>query len=154
MSAGITAYRKPSQIVKDKMDANGGTIHIPLLNGDLCSIIANKDGQSFTSDKLNHEKVSYEYRVFDVIVEHLLSSPGCAAKKGAGRGKEDKVGTGKCTVDTVLGNIAVNYMGKQYGESCFDPIFVLAAVLEWAGIAHNMRGKIQLTTEYLASLRY
>lgn len=39
---------------------------------------------------------------------------------------------------------AIHYFGKKPGESCFDPAFVLAAVLEWAGIAKNGWGYIQL----------
>ena len=31
-------------------------------------------------------------------------------------------------------------------------VFVLAAVLDWAGIAHNERGYLTLTAEYLARI--
>ena len=39
-------------------------------------------------------------------------------------------------------------MGKKEGESGLDPVFILAAVLDWAGIAKNGRGEIALTAEY------
>lgn len=35
---------------------------------------------------------------------------------------------------------------------CFDPVFVLAAVLDWAGIAHNERGYLTLTADYRSLL--
>lgn len=40
--------------------------------------------------------------------------------------------------------IATEYYGKAEGESTFDPIFVLAAMLQWAGIAENGRGYLRL----------
>lgn len=48
-----------------------------------------------------------------------------------------------------MGAIAVKYFRKQYGESTYDPVFVLAAVLDWAGIATNQRGYLTLTPAYL-----
>ena len=41
---------------------------------------------------------------------------------------------------------------KEHGESVFDPVFVLAAVLDWADIANNERGEIVLTASYKAKL--
>jgi len=54
-----------------------------------------------------------------------------------------------CDEHTVVGAVAKNYAGKKVGDSVFDPVFVLAAVLEWAGIAHNGRGELVLTQQYL-----
>lgn len=90
-----------------------------------------------------------EYTVFDTIVQLLLNSKNYTAPKGNGHGKADKVGYGKCTEDTVMGAIAVKYFRKQYGKSTYDPVFVLAAVLDWAGIATNQRGYLTLTPAYL-----
>jgi len=137
---------KASDIVKRKLYEHNGAVTIPLLDGKLCRITASRDGTFFTSDKLANSK--YEFRVFDVIVDLLLSSAGGRAPKGNGHGKEDKVGYGKCTPDTVLGAIATQYAKKSFGESTFDPVFVLAAVLDWAGIAKNRRGYVELTPEY------
>ena len=47
-----------------------------------------------------------------------------------------------------LGYIAKKYFGKKPGESVYDPVFVLASVLDWAGIAHNQRGYIQLSANF------
>ncbi len=43
-----------------------------------------------------------------------------------------------------MGAIGKYYWGKQEGDSVFDPVFVLAAVLEWADIAYNGRGYLEL----------
>lgn len=72
-----------------------------------------------------------------------LNGVGGKAPKGLGRGK-DKVGYGKCGEETVIYQVATQYYGKKIGESTFDPVFVLAAILEWAGIAENGRGYIKL----------
>lgn len=134
-----------SIFIKEKLYENGGSITIPLLDGKLCRIETCPDGCSFTSDKLNKYRVRYEYQVFDVIIDLLLNSPEYRARKGNAHGKEDKVGYGKCTADTVVGAISIQYNHKSMGESAYDPAFVLAAVLNWAGIAQNQRGYLQLS---------
>ena len=44
------------------------------------------------------------------------------------------------------------YRGYELGASVYDPVFVMAAVLEWAGIAENGRGELILTNEYKSML--
>lgn len=139
-----------SEIIKRKLYESGGDITISLLDGKPCRIVALNDGVSFVSDKLNDYKVPYKYTVFDTIIDLLKASKNGRASKGAARGREDKVGYGKCTSDTVVGTIAINYSQKSTGESTFDPVFVLAAMLDWAGIAKNCRGYIELTNDYRA----
>ena len=118
-------------------------VTIFLLQGQRCKILASCDGQAFTSDRLSYSydhHAFYECRVFDITMALMKSSPGRRARKGNARGKEDKVGFGKCTADTVIGVIAIKYSGKSIGESTYAPIFVLAAILDWTGIVHNRRG--------------
>ena len=138
----LTSVEKASDIVREKLLESGGTAVISLQRGEPCTIILVDKGRAITSDKLNGFR--YELSVFDVIVELLQHSPQGKARKGNSRGPEDKVGRGRCTADTVVGTIAIHYFGKKPGESCFDPVFVLATVLEWAGIAKNGRGYVQL----------
>lgn len=138
----LISSEKASDIVREKLLANGGTAVIPLLEGGLCTISLADRGHAITSDKLNG--FQYALSVFDVIVELLQHSPQGKARKGNAHGHEDKVGCGRCTADTVVGAIAIHYFRKKTGESCFDPVFVLAAVLDWAGIAKNGRGYIIL----------
>ena len=100
-----------------------------------------------TSDKLPI-KPAYDYTVFDVIVD-LLYRQGGSAKKGNGR--NCKLGEAGCEENTVVGTVAL-HRGRKTGDSVFDPVFVLAAVLEWAGIAENGRGELILTKEYAEKL--
>ena len=83
--------------------------------------------------------------MFDVIVSLLFRNGGKARK---GNGRNYKLGYGDCTEDTIVGCIAKEYAGKKEGMSVFDPVFVLSAILDWAGIAHNKRGYLELTAEY------
>ena len=112
--------------------------HIMYTFNGFCKVVI----RYHTLAKLNG--FQYELSVFDVIVELLQHSPQGKARKGNSRGPNDKVGHGRCTSDTVVGAIAIHYFGKKPGESCFDPVFVLAAILEWAGVAKNGRGFLQL----------
>lgn len=141
-----------SEIVRRKLFENKGAITISLLDGKPCRIIASSDGKSFTSDKLNDFKLAFDYSVFDCVVELLKNSNQFRAPKGNGHGKEDKVGYGKCTEDTIVGTIATRYFGKEQGESTYDPTFVIAAVLDWADIAINQRGFVALNPQYIAKL--
>lgn len=138
------AKTKASDIIRMKLLESGGTVTISLLDQKPCTIVVADGGRAFTSDKLNKHKLKFDFFVFDVIIDLLKDSPQHRARKGNAHGKEDKVGYGKCTLDTVMGVVAVHYFGKNKGESCFDPVFVLAAVMDWAGVATNMRGYIQL----------
>ena len=142
----------PSELICKKILNNNGEVSIRLLNGKPCKIIATNDGKAFTSDKLNNCKLFLEFTVFDHIVELLKQSNKYCAPKGNAHGKGDKVGFGRCTEDTVVGTVAIKYFRKKYGDSTCDPTFVLAAVLEWAGIATNGRGFISLSRQYIDSL--
>ena len=136
----VTTFSKQ---VQKKLMSVGGSATIQLLNGDVCHILLDKDNTGFVCDKLNNYSLFYHFEVFDAIQE-LLNQKGGRVLKGAGRGKEDKVGYGKCGLDTVVGYIAYKYSGVKLGSSTFDPVFVLAAVLDWANIARNCRGYIEL----------
>lgn len=135
---------KPSEIIKAKLAENGGRVIVHSAQGLPCEVIAHQDGKSFVSNKLP-VKPAYEYTVFDVIVDLLLKNGGSAKK---GNGRHYKVGHPQCDEHTVVGIIAKQYMGKEDGESVRDPVFVLAAILEWAGIVSNERGRLVLTQSY------
>ena len=137
-----------SEIIKAKLLSCGGRVIVYSARGLPCEIWADADGKSFVSNKLPI-KPNYEYRVFDVIVELLLANGGRARK---GNGRNYKLGEPECDETTVVGAIAKNYAGKKNGESVFAPVFVFAAILEWAGIAHNERGELVLTQNYRSML--
>ena len=131
--------KKASEIIKAKLLDNGGHVTVYTARCLPCEIYAAEDGKSFISDKLPI-KPAYEYSVFDVIVD-LLRRQGGSARKGNGRNY--KLGEPGCEENTVVGTVA-KYRGNRLGDSVFDPVFVLAAVLEWAGIAENGRGELIL----------
>ncbi|MCR4698963.1 MAG: DUF2089 domain-containing protein [Bacilli bacterium] len=130
----------PSDIIKNKLKKEGGRTSISLLDGKQC-FFKFVTPNLFVSDKLGSKQLNFA--IFDIIVDFLKQNGG-SAKKGSGRNKEDKVGYGKCTPDTVLYAVATEYFGHPDGEPTFDPIFVLAAILQWADIAYNERGYIEL----------
>ena len=138
---------KPSEIIRGKLLANGGYAVIEQARGGVCQVRDCGDGKTFECDKLPVAQ-NYTYQVFDIIAE-LLFRNGRSPK---GNGRNFRFGEEKCTEDTVVGAIAKNYFGKQIGESTYDPVFALAAVLEWAGIARNGYGYMELTPDYLAKL--
>ena len=135
---------KASDIIKQKLMENGGKATVYTVNGGSHEIRAASDGLSFISNKVNINP-PWQYKVFDIIVD-LLVSQGGTAEKGNGRGY--KLGEGKCTEKTVVGAIGYHYSGKSLGDSVHDPVFFLAAILECADIAYNGRGKLTLTDSY------
>lgn len=139
---------KASEIIKNKLKENGGRVIVHTVRGLPCEIRVASDGVSFLSDKLPVNP-PYRFDVFDYIVE-LLTLSGGKAKKGNGRNY--KLGEPECDETTVVGYIGKNYAGKSYGDSVYDPVFVLAAVLQWADIANNGRGELTLTASYKAKL--
>ncbi len=132
-----------SEIIKAKLKEHGGHATVYTARGLPCEIYAEPDGTTFTSDKLPI-KPAYDYTVFDDIVE-LLAKQGGRARKGNGRNY--KLGEPGCEENTVVGTIAI-HRGQTIGESVFDPVFVMAAILEWAGIAMNGRGELILNEEH------
>lgn len=138
---------RASEIIKAKLMDNGGCVTVYTVRGLPCEVWMNADGRSFTSDKLPI-KPPYEYRVFDVIVDLLISQGGRARK---GNGRNYKLGESNCDKTTVVGAVALD-RGYTIGNSVFDPVFVFAAIMEWAGIAHNERGELVLTSQYRSLL--
>ena len=140
--------KKASEIVKTKLKEAGGRAVVRSISGKLYEIIAEADGKSFSCTAIPI-KPNYTYEVFDVIVD-LLVSQGGKARKGLGRNA--KLGEPDCEETTVVGAVGKIYSGHKNGDSVFDPVFVLAAILDWAGIARNERGYLELTAEYSAGL--
>ena len=136
--------KKASDVIKRKLRENGGRVTVYTARGLSCEICAAPDGETFTSDKLPAQ-APWRYEVFDVIVD-LLRSRGGRAKKGNAR--NNRLGDPGCDETTVAGAIGYRYFKAETGKSVFDPVFALAAVLEWAGIVINGRGELILTEEY------
>lgn len=139
---------KASDIIKQMLIESGGRAIVHTARGLPCEISVAPDGVSFLCNKLPGTP-PYRYEVFDVIVNLLVSLGGRARK---GNGRNFKLGEPDCDETTVVGAIGYNYAHKKTGASVFDPVFVLAAVLEWAGIASNERGELILTAGYQEKL--
>ena len=139
---------KASEIIKNKLKENGGRVIVHTVRGLPCEIRAASDGMSFLSDKLP-VNTPYRFDVFDDIVDLLTLSGGKARK---GNGRNYRLGEPECDETTVVGYIGKHYAEKSYGDSVYDPVFVLAAVMQWAGIANNSRGELALTASYQARL--
>lgn len=136
--------KKASDIIKRKLMENNGRVIVHTARGLPCELRAASDGVSFLSNKLPINP-PYRYEVFDVIVD-LLISQGGRAKKGNGR--NHRLGEPDCDETTVVGAIGYQYSHAEKGKSVYDPVFVLAAALEWANIASNERGELVLTNNY------
>lgn len=134
---------KASDIIKKMLIENGGRAIVHTAQGLPREIRVAPDGISFLCNQLPI-KPPYKYEVFNVIVD-LLISQGGRAKKGNGR---RRLGDPDCDETTVVGAIGYNYFHHGIGMSVPDPVFILAAVLEWAGIANNERGELVLTASY------
>lgn len=136
--------KKASDIIRRKLIESKGRVIVHTARGLPCEIQIAPDGTSFLSNKLPINP-PYRFEVFDVIVD-LLISQGGRAKKGNGR--NHRLGEPECDETTVVGAIGYQYSHAEVGKSVYDPVFVLAAVLEWADIASNERGELVLTTNY------
>lgn len=139
---------KASDLVRKKLLESGGRAIVISLRGKPYEIRAAWDGKAFLCDELPIHP-PYTYEVFDVIVD-LLAANGGRAKKGLGRNA--KLGERGCEETTVVGAIGKHYAGKRDSESVYDPVFVLAAVLEWADIAYNRRGYLELNPSFRQQL--
>ncbi|MEE1504585.1 MAG: DUF2089 family protein [Acutalibacteraceae bacterium] len=135
---------KASEIIKTKIKESGGKIVVQSYSGKQYEIFAAADGESFLSDALPIVP-PIKYEVFDIVVDFLRENGG-SARKGVGRNA--KLGEPGCEKDTIVYILGSQYFGKKEGEYTFDPVFVLVAILEWAGIVHNKRGYINLTSFY------
>lgn len=139
---------KASDIIRNKLYKSNGVATVYSARGNAYVVCAGDDGKTFQCKALPISP-AYEYTVFDTIVDLLLANGGKARK---GNGRNDRLGYGDCTLDTVVGAIGKNYSEKNIGESVFDPVFVLAAIMEWADIAHNKRGYLELTANYQSKI--
>lgn len=130
---------KSSEIIIEKLKEAGGDVTIELFSKKKARVkLVEKN--SFASDKLRWN--SLDFTVLDIITDFLKEQKDRRAPKGGCR--NSKVGEGMCAKGTVMYEIATKYYGKVDGNSSFDPLFVIAAILDWAKIARNCRGYLEL----------
>lgn len=130
---------RASDVVKDMFLKNGRRIVVTTLRGNTHVVNLTFNDRISSTTGLRNQELSLA--VFDIVVDFLKENRGFAPK---GAGRNDKVGFGKCTLDTICGQIATKYYGHKIGESTFDPVFIVCAILEQAGICENQRGYLRL----------
>ncbi len=129
-----------SEIIKNMFMQGTGSIVVTTLRGKTHIVNLNGDGKTISSDTgLRTQQI--DLSIFDIVVNFLRNNGGMAPK---GNGRNSKVGYGKCTPDTICYCIATKYYGHKEGESTFDPVFIIAAILDMAGICENTRGYLRL----------
>lgn len=136
----MVIFMKTSEIIRNMFMQSAGSIVVTTLRGKSHVVKLNNDGKSISSETgLGIQQI--DLSIFDIVVDFLKENGGIAPK---GNGRNSKVGLGKCTSDTVCYCIATKYYGHKVGESTFDPVFIIAAILDMAGICENSRGYLRL----------
>lgn len=136
----MVIFMKTSEIIRNMFMQSAGSIVVTTLRGKSHVVKLNNDGKSISSETgLGIQQI--DLSIFDIVVDFLKENGGIAPK---GNGRNSKVGYGKCTYDTVCYCIATKYYGHKVGESTFDPVFIIAAILDMAGICENSRGYLRL----------
>ena len=125
---------------------NKGKLTIKTLRGKVHNVYLSDDEKYiYSHTALRNQKIYLN--CFDIVVNYLRDNGG-RAKKGCGHNKADKVVYGKCTPDTICWCIATKYHNHRSGESTFDPVFIICAILESTGICKNGYGVLELNSKY------
>lgn len=132
-----------SDVLRTLYNYNGGEITVTLLKGTKHKVNLSNDGKYLYSitglGKSYHLKLEW----FDKIVKYIVDNGG-RVKKGGSRNKNAKVGYENCAYGTLAYYVATECYGKKEGASSYDPIFMVAAILDNAGICKNERGYISI----------
>lgn len=131
-----------SEYLKEYYLSNGKRIIVTTLRGKQHEICLSDDNKYFYSYTGLRQNNFLYLNWFDGIVDFIRQNGGKVEKGGC---RNSKVGQGNCTKGTLCYYVATECYGKCDGESSFDPIFIIAAILENAGICKNERGYIQLS---------
>jgi hypothetical protein len=135
--------------IKEKLNESGGRASIPLFSGELCDIFYNSNGKGLISPKIPPAN-QLIWEAFDAAVEVVIKNGGKAMKGKARSGA--KLGSDGLSLDSVEGYIAHKVHGVQIGETAFGPGFVIAAVLDWAGICNNERGYLTANSIFMGEV--
>lgn len=128
-----------SERLKELYKANGNKMVVTELRGNEHEVYLSVDGTYFYSETALHEK-----RVplvwFDGIVDFIKQNGGKVIKGSC----FCKIGTDKCTKDTLAYYIATKCYCKNEGDSASSPISIITAILDNAGICENVPKYINL----------
>ena len=125
--------------IKDKLNEHGGTATIPLISaGKEMNIWFDPKGNGLECDKIPvDDQLTWE--VFIATYNIAVAQDGELYK---GYARMGKLGSDKLPIDSLEGYIAHEVHGVKMGESAYSPGFVIAAILDWAGIVINERGSM------------
>lgn len=136
--------------IKEKLNAISGRTSIPLYSGELCEIGFDPNGKGLASPKIPPAN-QLIWEAFDAAVEVVVQNGGKVMKGKARSGA--KLGSDDLPIDSVEGYIAYKVHGGQIGETAFGPGFVIAAVLDWAGICNNERGYLTINPIFKSEMK-
>jgi hypothetical protein len=132
---------KASEIIKQKLRKAGNEVLIRQINGNVTNFYFVTDN-TFWSDGLSKLLGNgYGFEMFDILEKESFRFKNRSIPKGNSRNY--KLGEPKCDMNTAIGILGYKYYQKRTGESIFEPMHVIAAVLDWAGVAKNDRGYIR-----------
>lgn len=137
-----------SEIIKCKLKDSGGMAKFHTLEGKIYRFQISADGRQFICDALP-ANVEFTFEIFDIVTDFLIAQGGEARK---GNARNFKIGEPSCDSSTVAGTIGKQYFHKKDGESSLDPVFIISAILDWAGIVNNRRGYLELTHEFKSKI--
>lgn len=135
--------------IKEKLNACDGRTTISLLQGDQCEIWYDSNGKGLVSPKIPPAN-QLIWEAFDAAVEVIIQNGGKAVKGKARSGA--KLGSDDLPLDSIEGYIAHKVHGVQEGETAFGPGFVIAAILDWAGVCNNERGYVSINSMFMCEL--
>lgn len=136
------------RLIKEKLNACGGKTTIELFQGDSCEIWYSNDSKGLASPKIPPAN-QLNWESFDAAVEIVIKNGGRARKGNARSGA--KLGSEKLPMNSVEGYIASKVQGLKEGQTAFGPGFVIAAVLDWAGVCRNERGYLSINPAFSVS---
>lgn len=129
-----------SAIIKEKLLNCGNKSRVQQLNGKITNVYF-VTPNTFWSDGLNKVKDNgYSFELFDILQKESYRFPNRSIPKGNAR--SNKLGESNCDMNTACGILGYLFFHKSNGESILEPIHVVSAVLNWAGVATNKRGYI------------
>lgn len=130
-----------SSIIIEKLKHCGNNANIKQINGNNTNLYF-VTPNTFWSIGLNSLKGNgYHFELFDILEKESYRFPNRSIPKGNAR--SNKLGEINCDMNTAVGIIGYLYFKKYYGESIYEPMHVISAILDWAGVAINQRGFIQ-----------
>lgn len=127
------------EIICKKFELCGSLVTIRGYKGNSYNIwlTSNNDGVGCSATK----QVVFTMNMFEAVVDYMEKHGGKIRK---GKGRNHKFGDYECDENTVVGIIAILNENPKIGDSVLDPVHGFSAILDWADIAYNKLGYLEL----------